>query len=335
MTLLQVPVIDISPWLRGDPAGKRDVAALVDAACRDIGFLVISGHGIDPELLARVRHLSERFFDLPLEEKMRIARPARDVARGYIPMEGEAVAASRGEKTEGDLNESLMIGPEDFDPDDPYFTAPAAGASFVPNLWPAAPHGLRETYTGYFSAMAALATELMRIFAVALDLPERFFDDKVDRHISRLRVRNYPAQDVPPKPGQLRAGAHSDYGSLTILTADSSPGGLQAFNKAGAWTAVPMIDGTFVVNIGDMLARWTNDRWVSTLHRVVNPPEEHAATSRRHSIVFFHNPNYDAEVACLPGCAGPGNPAKYPATTSGEHLLEKFVSAQGELATAE
>jgi isopenicillin N synthase-like dioxygenase len=328
MTLMQVPVIDIAPFRDGDAAGKAAVARQVGQACRDIGFLIISGHGIDPALIERTDAVSRKFFDLPLEDKMAVVRPAMDVTRGYIPIETEAVAASRGEKTAGDLNESFMIGPVDVDPSDPYYTRPEAGKHFHPNLWPAAPDGLRETYTAYYRAMGDLAARLMRIFALALELPEAFFDDKIDRHISRLRIRNYPEQATPPKPGQLRAGAHSDYGSLTILKAEANPGGLQVFNKEGEWVDVPIMEGTYIVNLGELMARWTNDAWVSTLHRVVNPPAEHALGSRRQSIIFFHNPNYDADITCIPSCAGADNPPKYPPTTSGDHLRNQFVRTQ-------
>lgn len=330
MTLMQVPVIDIAPFRDGDAAGKAAVARQVGQACRDIGFLIISGHGIDPALIERTDAVSRKFFDLPLEDKMAVVRPAMDVTRGYIPIETEAVAASRGEKTAGDLNESFMIGPVDVDPSDPYYTRPEAGKHFHPNLWPAAPDGLRETYTAYYRAMGDLAARLMRIFALALELPEAFFDDKIDRHISRLRIRNYPEQATPPKPGQLRAGAHSDYGSLTILKAEANPGGLQVFNKEGEWVDVPIMEGTYIVNLGELMARWTNDAWVSTLHRVVNPPAEHALGSRRQSIIFFHNPNYDADITCIPSCAGADNPPKYPPTTSGDHLRNQFVRTQAK-----
>ncbi len=330
MTLMQVPVIDIAPFRDGDAAGKAKVARQVGQACRDIGFLIISGHGIDQALIERTDAVSRKFFDLPLEDKMAVVRPAMDVTRGYIPMETEAVAASRGEKTAGDLNESFMIGPVDVDPSDPYDTRPEAGKHFHPNLWPAAPDGLRETYTAYYRAMGDLAARLMRIFALALELPEAFFDDKIDCHISRLRIRNYPEQTTPPKPGQLRAGAHSDYGSLTILKAEANPGGLQVFNKEGEWVDVPIMEGTYIVNLGELMARWTNDAWVSTLHRVVNPPAEHALGSRRQSIIFFHNPNYDADITCIPSCAGADNPPKYPPTTSGDHLRNQFVRTQAE-----
>ena len=330
MKLLDVPIIDIAPFRLGDEAGRRQVAEAVDRACRDIGFLVIRGHGVDPALIERTRAVSRDFFDLPLAQKLRVAKPAVDVTRGYTGMDEESLARSRDPAAAGsDLNESLMIGPVDA-PSDDYAKAPAAGKHFAPNLWPDEPAGLRDAYTDYYRAMGSLADTLMRIFARAFALPEDFFDGKIDRHISRLRVRNYPAQTEAPRPGQIRAGAHSDYGSLTILATEDRPGGLQVFNAAGEWVDVPILPGCFVINIGDLLARWTNDTWVSTLHRVVNPPADAGPAARRQSLVFFHNPNYDAEISSLVA----GEPAKYPPTTSGEHLRRLFVATQNRAAEA-
>ena len=220
------------------------------------------------------------------------------MTRGYIPLEAESVGRSQGQDLPGDLNESFMIGPVDTGLDE-YFNGPAAGKHFYPNLWPSAPIELRPVYEDYFRAMGGLAETLMAIFALALDLPEKFFADKIDRHISRLRVRNYPAPIIAPLPGQLRAGAHADYGSLTILRTEDRPGGLQVLNRAGDWVDVPIVPDSFIVNIGELMARWTNERWKATLHRVVNPPPEQAPLSRRLSLVFFHNPNYDAPVSAL------------------------------------
>src|SRR5262245_32135068 len=135
MPLESVPIIDITPYRTGGEVGKRAVAAQIGEACRDIGFLIIEGHGVSPALIGAVDDVSRAFFDLPLEEKMRVARPAPDVTRGYIPTEGESVARSRGEYAPGDLNESLMIGPIDVS-DDEYYYRPAAGKHFHPNLWP-------------------------------------------------------------------------------------------------------------------------------------------------------------------------------------------------------
>jgi isopenicillin N synthase-like dioxygenase len=327
MGAVSVPVVDISAVRCGDPAARQALAAEIDRVCREIGFMVIAGHAVDAGLIAEVEAASRRFFDLPVEEKMQIVRPAPDVTRGYVPLKAEVLVRSHGGNAEGDLNESLMIGPLDV-ADAPYYSAPAAGRHFAPNLWPAQPAELRDAYERYYRVMEALAADLMRLFALALDLPERFFESSIDRHISRLRVRNYPAVETPPLPGQLRAGAHSDYGSLTILKTEDAPGGLQVLGRDGQWSDVPHVPGCFVVNIGDMMARWTNDRWVLTLHRVVNPPMELAPASRRQSLVFFHNPNYDAVVSCLPGCADAANPPKYAPTTSGGHLRKKFLATQ-------
>ncbi len=326
MKLLDVPVIDIAPFRLGGAADKAAVAAAVDRACRDIGFLVIAGHGVDAALIERTRTVARDFFALPLAEKQRVARPAPHVTRGYIGLHDESLARSRDPMAAGsDLNESLMIGPVDAPPP---AVAAAGGAHFAPNLWPERPAGLRAVWSDYYRATGALAATVMRIFAVALGRPEAYFDDKIDHHISRLRVRHYPPQREAPAPGQIRAGAHSDYGSLTLLATEDKPGGLQVCNAAGDWRDVPVVPGTFIVNIGDLMARWTNDRWVSTLHRVVNPPrsveDAGEADTSRVSLVFFHNPNHDAEIRSLDD----GAPAKYAPTTSGEHLRRLFTATQ-------
>ncbi|WP_244425425.1 2OG-Fe(II) oxygenase family protein [Pseudaminobacter salicylatoxidans] len=130
----------------------------------------------------------------------------------------------------------------------------------------------------------------MRLFAVALKLPEDYFERFIDAPISALRALNYPEQTVPPKPGQLRAGAHTDYGSLTILLPQEGSKGLELITPGGNWTPVPPVPGAFVINIGDLMALWTNDRWVSTMHRVVNPSPEDGGMDRRQSLAFFHQP---------------------------------------------
>ncbi len=326
MKLLNVPVIDLEPFRLGTKSDKNLVAEAVDQACRDIGFLVIKGHGISPELIAQTRKVSREFFDLPLAEKKKVARPSMDVTRGYTGVDEESLARSRDPNATGsDLNESFMIGPVDV-PDQDYARAPAAGKHFAPNIWLEQPAELKEVWTRYYREMGQLAALLMRVFALALKLPEDHFDALIDRHISRLRVRNYPAQLTEPTPGQIRAGAHSDYGSLTILATEDRPGGLQVCNAEGEWVDVPIVPDCFIINIGDLMARWTNDTWVSTLHRVVNPPANSGPETRRQSLVFFHNPNYDATISNLI----PDTEAKYPPTTSGDHLRALYVATQNK-----
>lgn len=321
--LTTVPVIDIAPFLGGAPAERQAVARAIGRACEDIGFFTIVGHGIDAPLVRRMYDVSRAFFDLPMAAKQRVRRPKPEQSRGYIGVGEENLAYGVGRDTI-DLKEFFAIGPVDV-PDEPYYRAPAAYPSFAPNVWPERPPELRAIYVEYYRAMERLAGRLMRAFALALGLPEEFFSDKTDRHISGIRVINYPDQPQAPAAGQLRAGAHSDYGALTILKAENVPGGLEVLNRAGEWVAVAPVADSFVINLGDLMMHWTNDRWISTLHRVANPPRDAALGSRRQSIVFFYQPNYDALIECLPGCCGPDHPAKYAPVTSGEHRLRKFL----------
>jgi isopenicillin N synthase-like dioxygenase len=172
--------------------------------------------------------------------------------------------------------------------------------------------------------MEDLAARLMTVFAAALSLPERYFARFIDAPISALRALNYPEQLRPPKPGQLRAGAHTDYGSLTILLPEEGSKGLEIAGRDGSWIAVPPIPGAFVINLGDLMQRWTNDRWVSTLHRVVNPSPQDGGMARRQSLAFFHQPNWAAEIVCLDACLGAGEKPKYEPVLSGPYLMSKF-----------
>lgn len=337
MRHLTVPAIDLAPFLAGTPAGKHQVAKQVGRACEDIGFLSIVGHGVDPELIAKTDRVSREFFDLPLEIKMQVARPAPDQVRGYSPVGDEGLSYSLDEVAPGDLKESLSIGPVDV-PNEDYYHCKAAGPHFAPNLFPTAIPELERIWSEYFRAMEQLSADLMRMFALALDLPENFFADKIDKHISMFRVLNYPEQVEAPRARQLRAGAHSDYGSLTIVRQDPSVSGLQVRNRQKQWVDVAPIPNAFVVNIGDLMMQWTNDRWISTVHRVINPPRDRVTDSRRQSLVFFHQPNYDATIACLDSCQDAQHPPKYQPISSGDHLRMKFMKQTGmgqeELAAA-
>jgi isopenicillin N synthase-like dioxygenase len=284
---------------------------------------MVTGHTVPQGLIEDADGLSRAFFDLPLDEKRQIMiQPGRD-RRGYRPVGATNVAGSLGEEGPYDLREQLVSGPEPV-PNDPYYLRPGAARFFPPNVWPERPAGLAGTWRAYHLAATRLATHLMRLFALALELPEFFFDDKIDRHVTQLVSVNYPAQHRVPMPGQLRAGAHTDFGSLTLLATDGTPGGLQVMLE-GAWQDITPVKGAFIVNLGDLMAQWTNDRWRSTLHRVVNPPSEVAYESRRHSLVFFHQPNFDALIECLPTCRVAGEPGKYAPVTSGDHLLDKLA----------
>jgi isopenicillin N synthase-like dioxygenase len=187
MTLMSIPIIDLTPYREGSDAGKQAVAAAVAQACRDIGFLVITGHGVSPALVDRVDTTSRAFFDLPGADKMALKRPKDDQVRGYSAVGDEGLSYSLGEKTPGDLKESFSIGPVSV-PDDPYFNGPAAGPHFAPNLWAPQIPDFEQSWKEYFEAMSELSKTLMRVFALGLELPETYFDDKIDRHISMFRA---------------------------------------------------------------------------------------------------------------------------------------------------
>jgi isopenicillin N synthase-like dioxygenase len=182
---------------------------------------------------------------------------------------------------------------------------------------------LRAAWTDYYNAMRDLGDRLMSLFARGLGLAPGFFADKIDQCPNALRAINYPARDDVPLPGQLRAGAHTDYGTLTILRQDAV-GGLEVLDLNQDWVAVESVPGAFVINIGDLMARWTNDRWHSTLHRVVDPPDALASRQRRQSMPYFQNANWSAEITCLPTCLAPGEQPRYEPVLAGPHLMGKF-----------
>lgn len=318
------PVFDLG---RFEDAGSDERARLgadVDAICRSTGFLAIRNHGVPEDVIAGVWKQAHDFFDLPFAEKQKAAAPFPGYPYGYLGPQSEALAKSKGVETPPDLKESFNGGPRAapaamVDPD-------ALSFCYAPTIWPKEPDGFREAWERYYAAMEDLAARVMRLFAVALQLEDVHFGRFIDAPISALRALNYPEQTVPPEPGQLRAGAHTDYGSLTILLPQAGSKGLEIRSPDGAWTAVPPVSGAFVVNIGDLMARWTNDRWVSTLHRVVNPCPEDGGMDRRQSLAFFHQPNWNAEIACLENCLAPGQAPKYAPVLSGPYLMAKFRS---------
>jgi isopenicillin N synthase-like dioxygenase len=198
---------------------------------------------------------------------------------------------------------------------------------FMRNIWPARPANLQRAFEDYYRTMEGLSLHLLRLFAQALGLDEYFFDDKVNHHTSTMRVIHYPPQDRPPEPGQLRAGEHTDYGTLTILKGEDVPGGLQVKLRNGGWVDVHPSPDAFVCNIGDLMMRWTNDHWVSNPHRVANPPREFAHVGRL-SIPFFHNVNLDAEIRCIRAFYGAEEREKYPAVRFGDYYMSKHMKAQ-------
>jgi isopenicillin N synthase-like dioxygenase len=316
-----VTVIDIAPFFSGTPGSKSDVAAAMAQAFEHSGFAAIVGHGVDPALIKHARSVAHDFFRLPHAEKIRVMLPQRVKTHGYIPLGVESVAATLGEKTPSDLCEALVFGGIRFDELPPVNDIERRYRR--DNLWPHEPFSLRDAFTSYYWRIDKLADVLMRIAALALDLPEDWFQQFCDRRISTMRAVLYPEPTNDPLSGQLRYGAHRDYGGLTILHQDQAIGALQVRLPDGRWIDVRAPEGAFIVNVGDLMARWTNDRWLSALHRVVNPPTG-ASNSRRLSLVMFTGPNYDAMIDCIPTCTDDAHPPKYPAVMAIEHTRMKI-----------
>ncbi|WP_349879209.1 2OG-Fe(II) oxygenase family protein [Micromonospora sp. HUAS YX12] len=280
------------------------MAEAVGAACRTSGFFVVVGHGVSEHTISRMYEVCRAFFAQPAELKDEVRNDPRDpLQRGFGRYPAlEMFCATR-------LGEDA---PADTPPDAP-------GALEGPNRWPALP-GFREAYWAYYMAVEGLALELMRLVALALGLPSDWFDDKFDRHMTPLAVNYYLPRDTPPRPGEVRNDPHTDFGTVTVLYQDDAPGGLQVRDEAGNWLDVPPIPGSFVINLGRLMTMWTNDRWTSTVHQVVYPPAAQAHLDRI-SIAFFHQPNPDAVVSCIPTCTSADDPPHHRPVTSGEFFL--------------
>jgi isopenicillin N synthase-like dioxygenase len=307
-----LPIIDIAGLKSPHLADRAAVAAEMHAACSHNGFFYVRNHGIAEILVNAVFAEAERLFALPISAKAAMDKARSAANRGYEPLGGQTLEAG----ALPDLKEGFYIGSEHA-PDDPRVLA--GKFNHGPNQWPTALPALRPTMEAYFSAMVALGEQLMGGLALSLDLPERYFDSFCCDAMATLRLLHYPPQPVDGDPAQSGAGAHTDFGGLTLLR-QGEVGGLQVWDQANdGWIHADPVPGTYVVNLGDMIARWTNDRYRSTLHRVVN-----SSGRERYSIPFFYVGNFDHEVACIPTCRVADEPPKYPPTTVEAHLREMY-----------
>eukprot|EP00003_Mantamonas_plastica_P008141 TRINITY_DN1704_c0_g1_i1.p1 TRINITY_DN1704_c0_g1~~TRINITY_DN1704_c0_g1_i1.p1 ORF type:complete len:381 (-),score=128.72 TRINITY_DN1704_c0_g1_i1:60-1202(-) len=326
-----VQVMDVSRLHSEDVEERKALAVEIGKVCEDIGFLVITGHGVNQDIIDNMWNQTREFFDLPEEEKDECTRPQHIYPFGYIKMLGEVLSRGKSsEKTEGDqyteedeapadLKETFSLGPDD----------PETG--FGERVFPRNPVGFRKAWEDYYNAMNDLAGKLMRSFALALNLEETYFEKFIDHQASALRAINYPhLEGVTPLPGQQRAGAHTDYGTVTILRVDA-PGLQVSKDKENPnWVDVPFVPGAYIINLGDLIKRWTNDHWASTLHRVVNadPKTQDWAgrnSTRRQSVAFFHNLNRDALVENLIQ----DEEAKHEPIIAGDFLMQKYLASTG------
>ena len=296
-----IPLVDVSALSSTDAAARRAVSAQIGDACREVGFFAIAGHGVPADLTAATFAASARFFAQPVATKGSLAIGELGGNRGYVGLGVEAL----DETAAADHKEALNLVWTD-------------GRTRPANVWPALP-GFQDVVQRYFDSVLAVGRALHAAFALDLDLDEDFFADKIDRPLATLRLLRYPAPSAAVPPGQIGAGAHTDYGNVTLLATDGVAG-LQVRRRDGTWIDAPATAGTFLCNIGDCLMRWTNDVYVSTPHRVLAPATE------RHSIALFVDPNPDAIVSAIPSCVAAGQAPRYAPISAAAYLEQRFAS---------
>lgn len=301
-----IPVIDLHRLRHGMLRDRQIVADQIAAACRTVGFFYITGHGISQGMIDDAFGANKAFFDMPFEERMEYAA-TRDWWRGYVPSKMQAEGGAVGGSIQ---TYRFML---DLDADDPDVVM--RKPMHLPNRWVDALPGFNDTMKSYMSEMDVLSATLRRAFALGLGLPEEWFDPFYRRPLFQQSLLHYPA---PPSQREeditIGAGEHRDTGAFTILMQDDT-GGLEVGHLEHEWVAAPPIKGTYVINIGDMMMRWTNGRFISTNHRVVN-----RATTARYSMPYFANPDYEAIIAPVPCLVEPGTTNAYPPLHFGGYM---------------
>ncbi len=311
-----IPIIDFSPAFGAVPGGLEAVAREVRRACETVGFFYLAGHGVPDAVIERAFAASREFHALPLEDKMRLRLNQSNI--GYLPVNQSIQKASTVHKaTRPNYNESFFIS-HDRGADHPDVVAatPLRGR----NQWPDGHEAMRAAMVGYFTTLQGLGERMLPVLARALGMPADHFAPFFagEAHI-HLRFLHYPPQDIADDE-QFGQGPHTDNSFITILARTDVPG-LAVRLPSGEWLAPPVIPGTFLVNLGNMMKRWSNDRFLSTPHAVLNE-----SGTDRYSIAFFYSPIPSAVIECLPSCTGPDDPPHYPSAVYGE-LVQDFYRA--------
>jgi isopenicillin N synthase-like dioxygenase len=322
-----VPTVNLTGWVTGDAATRAKIAADLDEACRSVGFMQIIGHGIAQPVIDGLAAALDELFELPLEIKRRYTAPRPSINRGYSPPGSERLSYSLGVDSPVDLFEAFNVGAniDDFPGMD------LDAEVYARNIWPDPDlvSSFRSHVDTWFQHAGALARRLTTVFALALGLPEDYFARFTDHSIDVLRMVNYALPEgTQLEPDQLGMGAHTDYGIVTVLWADPVPG-LEILDHEGNWHSVIPAPGALLINLGDLLARWTNDRWMSTMHRVVAPTDASGRSLRRRSAAFFHDGNADALISTLEPCRAPDGSTPYDDVTVAEHLAQKLAGSRG------
>ena len=307
-----IPVLELADFMAGAPGALERLAGELRHALERVGFYYIHGHGVPQDLIDSVFAECARFHARPLAEKMAVRGNEHNV--GYMPLNGYVSRSSRVEKaTRPNFVEAFFL-KRDLPPDHPDVVAGVRYRCANPWPEPEALPGFRETVVSYLDAMEALCKRMLPLYAAALELPPDHFAEAFAEPQYTLRMSHYP----PAEHGdaeQYGLAPHTDSSFLTMLPQSELPG-LAICLPTGEWTDAPGVPGTFLVNSGDMLRRWTNHRFLSTPHRVVN----RNAGRDRYAIPFFFDATHDYPMACLPTCQGPDNPPRYEPTTYGEYM---------------
>ncbi|MCX5494353.1 isopenicillin N synthase family oxygenase [Kaistia dalseonensis] len=310
----ELPIIDFSGMYSADIESRRAVARHVRAACLENGFFYLSHTGVTADQTERVLAAARQFFDLPEAVKLTIDKSQSNCGRGYERMGGQRLEAG----AQADRKEAFMMGTE-LPADDPQL----AGLShYGPNLWPEGMDAWRAEIEGYRAAMIALAHRIMACLALSLDVAEDYFDPCFVDSISSLRLLHYPPQPANAGADARGAGAHTDWGAITILLQDDV-GGLQVKDGDDGWIDAPPIPGAFIINLGDLVPRWTNGLYRSTTHRVIN-----RSGRERYSIPFFFDGRGDYVSETIPTCLAPGELPKFTPLSVSEHLAHMLSSTR-------
>ncbi|KAG2125792.1 hypothetical protein DEU56DRAFT_823781 [Suillus clintonianus] len=316
MSFESVPIIDLEGAFSEDEALRRALAQQIRTACMDVGFFYVKNHGIAQHCLDEVLKVNKEYYSLPAEEKLKLHHKTASNFRGYSAV----MEANIQPGNKGDLHESFRIGWEEKSGDPAVQrTSRRDGAMAGANIWPDKPEHFRSVCLDYYHAALAVGKKLFCLFALALDLPETYFNDKTMYSAATMRTLHYPPQLDAPDDKVLGIGAHSDFGCFTILWQQASIEALQVLNSREQWIDVPPLPGTLVVNLGDQFARWTNDVFKSTVHRVANKN-----IVDRYSIALFFDTDYEVNIEPMHTCVSAERPAKYAAITSGEYVRQRL-----------
>ena len=307
-----LPIIDVSALRGGDADARRAVGREFRRACLDLGFMYVVGHGVDRALRADVLAQSAAFFAISDEKKLAIDMSLSPYNRGYEPLGGQTLE----DGAPPDLKEGFYIG-EEISLD--HARLREGSFNLGPNQWPADLPGFETTMMTYYAEMLALGETLMRGIALSLGLEGDYFADFCRDPLTALKLLHYPPQPANPDPGEKGCGAHTDFGGITILMQDDN-GGLQVLGNDGRWLHAPPVPDAYVVNLADMISRWTNDMYRSTLHRVIN-----VSGTERYSVPFFFSGRPAHEVVALDCCLADGEIPKYPPTTVEKHMRDMYA----------